>query len=196
MKKRRVVPAESPRWRRTTFRGGRKWRVFQLKGGIIMKFGSSIVGIAALLLVTAGGWSYAQHHMEHQQMQHQQMDMQGNMSQMNSMMQHMSDMMTRSHGLSQTLSSMMKDHHGRMGNQAHMMQQMSQSMETMAKQMKSNMELCNEMLQDKVMMENHTMQQQMGSYQEHMSGMAKQMNGALDNLEAMSKELGHEKTGK
>jgi archaellum component FlaC len=161
-----------------------------------MRFKSITIGIASLLLIGTGGWSYAQHMMNNHQMGHQMNNTLGTMSEMGTMMEQMSQMMERSQGLSKTFGTMMMGHHGEMENQAQMMQQMSQSMETMAKEMKSNLQLCNTMLQNDAMMKDHTMQQEVGNLANHMDGMAKQMQGAVGNLETMSKSLKQESAGK
>lgn len=163
---------------------------------------SSVVAIAAALLVlSTGGWAVAQHQMQHQQqhqsmMQNQQqnMGMQGQMSQMSGMMQNMSQIMERANDLSQTLGSMMKMHQGSMGEQMQTMQQMSQSIGAMAEQMKANMQRYDHMLQNGGMMNNKAMQQQMQGFRGHMEGMAKQMGQALDSLESMTKTLQQNKS--
>ena len=162
-----------------------------------MRFKSITIGIAGLLLIATAGWSSPQHMMgNNHSMGHQMNNSLSAMSEMGTMMGQMSQMMERSQGLSKTFGSMMMNHHGEMENQAQMMQQMSQSMETMAKEMKSNLQLCNKMLQNDAMMKDHAMQQQVGNLANHMDGMAKQMTGAVDNLETMSKTLAHDNAGK
>jgi len=153
---------------------------------------------AALLVLATGGWAVAQHQMQHGSMMQngQHMGMQNHMSNQNGMMQQMSEMMGRSKKLSQTLGQMMKTHRGQMGDQIQTMQQMSESMGTMAQQMKADLQRCNQLLQDQNMMKNQGMHEQMGNLRDHMDGMATQMNGALDNLESITKTLDQGKSSK
>ena len=149
----------------------------------------SVVTLAGLIVLLVGVTVYAQHMNHHQGMQHQQMTMQQQMTHMHAMSEHMSDMMERSHHLSQMLGQMMENHQGAMHGQMGNLQQMSQSMGAMAQQMKANLTWCQEMLQDETMMKEPGMQQDISQYQEHMQKMSDQMEGALQNLEKMTKML-------
>ncbi|MBI4719882.1 MAG: hypothetical protein HY770_01345 [Chitinivibrionia bacterium] len=159
--------------------------------------GLAAAAITVLLFACGVTVARAQHCQEQNQttMQHQQMSMHEQMGQMQAMMQQMTQMMGKSHELSQTLGHMMDQQQGHMREQMQMMRQMSESMGMMAGNMRTNLEQCNQMIQDESIMRDPEMQQEMGRFRDNMMEMAGRMQHAVQNLEKMTKRLERENPG-
>lgn len=170
---------------------------------------SAVMIVAALLVFGTGSQAVARHQSQEQSMDPNHVEIppmgkgtdatypQGEMSHsMSSLMERMSRMMDRADNLSQMLDDMVKEHQGPEGDQMRTMQQMSQSIGSMAGQMKDNVERYSRILQDEQKVDDPTMQQQMQGFQGHLEGMAEQMSRALNDLQSMTNALEKQDSGK
>ncbi|MFA4947489.1 MAG: hypothetical protein WC674_03140 [Candidatus Krumholzibacteriia bacterium] len=153
--------------------------------------GPAAAAMTVLFLACGFTAARAQHCQEQHQTkeQHQQTPMQPQMEEMHAMMEQMTQLKGRSHELSQTLGQMMDQHQGDMREQMQMMQQMCESMGMMAGNIMTNLEQCDQMLQDKAMMQDPKMQKEMGQFRDDMMAMAVQTQHAVKNLETTTKRL-------
>jgi hypothetical protein len=117
------------------------------------------------------------------------------MQQTGEMTQQMSRIMNRCHQFSQNMAQQMPRQSERNRERYRNMQRLSESLGTMAEQMKTATERYQLMEQDQAMIQDREMNQERERLRERMRNMAKEMEASLEILEGMSDQLQNQESG-